>query len=758
MRGADYIHTEVFMSYRKNRLLSIITALTLAAGYAAAFPVTGAAADPEEQCTGVQDVVLLDDDGNVVEPDLIPDTVQAVSAAASDSYFNLYNYGRATGIRNQNPLGTCWAHAALASAESSMITKGYADSTIDYSEAHLAWFGNGAGPSDKNDPMYGDTGYYTTATDAYKNGAPYHNAMGALARWSGCELESTVPYSLARSYKKIGEEYRYDSYAHMQNAVILDKSDRTSIKNALVNNGALYMEYYHDDAYLNDGTAAYYSPVKSTINHAVTIVGWDDNFSLNKFSSDNRPTAKGAWICKNSWDTWFGDNGLFYVSYEESSLKNIISFDMEKTDNYDRLYQYDGAVGISLAEGGGLYYTGLKAKKNSTSANVFTAKGGENLASVGFYTYDAGVPYKITIFTGVKDTPTSGKAVLTQTGKMTYAGYHTVKLNKPVQLTAGQKFAVAVSFTGSDWAWHFYDNYNPSKGLSYYANTSSFTTSTSWTDTYTEYGANACIKAYTTAVGSEAPANVKASAGDGKVTLTWNKVEGASNYAVFLRKGTEWLKIGSTGTDTTFTSRGLANGGKYFYMVKAYVNGVWSDESATVFAIPQCITPQNVKAFPGDGKVTLTWDKVAGASNYAVFLRKGSEWLKIGSTGASTTFTSRGLPNGGKYFYMVKAYVNGSWSDESAVVSASPTCITPQNVEAAGGAGSAVISWSAVSGASNYTVFVKNGSEWKALGSAGTKTSYTAAGLAAGTYSFAVKAYVNGAWSDMSAQAQANVT
>ena len=107
MRGADHIHTEVFMSNRKNRLLSIITALTLAAGYTAAFPVTGAAADPEEQCTGVQEVVLLDDDGNVVEPDLIPDTVQAVSAAASDSYFNLYTYGRATGIRNQNPLGTC---------------------------------------------------------------------------------------------------------------------------------------------------------------------------------------------------------------------------------------------------------------------------------------------------------------------------------------------------------------------------------------------------------------------------------------------------------------------------------------------------------------------------------------------------------------------------------------------------------------------------------------------------------------------------
>ncbi|MCI5667890.1 MAG: leucine-rich repeat protein [Oscillospiraceae bacterium] len=255
------------------------------------------------------------------------------------------------------------------------------------------------------------------------------------------------------------------------------------------------------------------------------------------------------------------------------------------------------------------------------------------------------------------------------------------------------------------------------------------------------------------------PQNVKASAGDSKVTLTWDAVEGATNYAVFLRKGTAWLKIGASGANTTFTSRGLANGGKYFYMVKSYVNGAWSGESATVFAIPVCITPQNVKASAGDSKVTLTWDAVKGASNYAVFLRKGTAWLKIGSSGASTTFTSRGLANGGKYFYMVKAYVNGSWSDESAVVSAMPVCITPQNVKAVGGTGEATITWDAVTGASNYVVLVKKGTSWVTLGAAGTKTTYTAKDLTGGeTYYFVVKAYVNGAWSDMSETVSASVS
>ena len=260
-------------------------------------------------------------------------------------------------------------------------------------------------------------------------------------------------------------------------------------------------------------------------------------------------------------------------------------------------------------------------------------------------------------------------------------------------------------------------------------------------------------------VGVPAPTNVKASAGDSKVTLTWDAVEGATNYAVFLRKGTTWLKIGSSGTNTTFTSRGLENGGKYFYMVKAYVNGEWSGESDAAWAIPLCITPQNVKASAGDGKVTLTWDAVKGASNYAVFLRKGTAWLKIGSSGASTTFTSRGLANGGKYFYMVKAYVNGSWSDESAVVSATPVCITPQNVKAVGGAGQATITWDAVTGATNYAVMMKKGTSWLTLGSTGAKTSYTAKGLASGgKYYFVVKSFVNGAWSDMSEMVAASIS
>ncbi len=797
---------------------------------------------------GYEEPRFIDQYGNEIIPNYKSDSIVVPMASATSSYFNLVDEGRvASYVKDQNPTNTCWAHAALASSESSMITKGYADTSINYSVGHLAWFVNGPGITDTTDPLYGDVKNQSTAKGAYEAlGSPY-DAIGALASWTGAELESRFPFSKALQYYYPAESMRYDSYAHLQNAFTFDTSDKTSIKNALVNNGALTISFHTPvnsteySAYYNSSTAAYMSD-KSSANHAVTLVGWDDNYSRTNFNSANRPTSNGAWICKNSYGSDYGKNGIFYISYEEPSIRSIYCYDMEKTTNYNHNYQYDGAVGVTTNSNGS-FYNFYNGKFDWTAANVFTSEDASTLSAVGFYTINADTYYKITVIRGISTDPSTGTVVSSQSGKMTYAGFHTVKLNTTAQLKKGEKFAVAVSVlgNGSDYRYMAFDGYSPSEGLSYVTTTTTLNSSTSWSDSYTQFSASACIKAYTTqsakapenlkaaagngkvtltwdkvdgatnyavlmksgsawttlgtsgkntaytatgltngqkyyfavkaysggswsaASGAVAatpvynivPQNVKASAGDGKVTLTWDKVDGATNYAVFLRKGTAWLKIGTTGTGTAFTSRGLPNGGKYFYMIKSYVDGAWSGESATVSAIPRCITPQNVKAFAGDGKVTLTWEKVDGASNYAIFLRKGSTWLKIGSSGASTTFTSRGLPNGGKYYYIVKAYVDGAWSDESAVVSASPVCTTPQNVTAVGGRNCVELSWDAVSGAAKYAVLMKNGTSWTTAGTV-AENSCTVTGLANDvTYTFAIKAYANGYWSDASAEATA---
>ena len=48
-------------------------------------------------------------------------------------------------------------------------------------------------------------------------------------------------------------------------------------------------------------------------DHAVAIIGWDDNYSISnwdEFDEDYRPKKPGAWIARNSWGEEAGDSGL----------------------------------------------------------------------------------------------------------------------------------------------------------------------------------------------------------------------------------------------------------------------------------------------------------------------------------------------------------------------------------------------------------------------------------------------------------------
>ena len=105
---------------------------------------------------------------------------------------------------------------------------------------------------------------------------------------------------------------------------------RESYKKFILENGGLHCAIMADgfqDANISDdgiyeGTptsgrkVCYYTGVKPS-NHAVLIIGWDDNFSRNNFPEDNRPQKDGAYIVLNSWGSEWGENGVFYLSYED---------------------------------------------------------------------------------------------------------------------------------------------------------------------------------------------------------------------------------------------------------------------------------------------------------------------------------------------------------------------------------------------------------------------------------------------------------
>ncbi len=63
--------------------------------------------------------------------------------------------------------------------------------------------------------------------------------------------------------------------------------------------GGVSIGYQAEDNGFNKPTSSYYYSGDKT-NHEVVIVGWDDNYSADKFASKNRPSSNGAWIVKNS--------------------------------------------------------------------------------------------------------------------------------------------------------------------------------------------------------------------------------------------------------------------------------------------------------------------------------------------------------------------------------------------------------------------------------------------------------------------------
>lgn len=116
-----------------------------------------------------------------------------------------------------------------------------------------------------------------------------------------------------------------------------------------------------------------------------------------------------------------------------------------------------------------------------------------------------------------------------------------------------------------------------------------------------------------------APANLTAAAGDGSVALAWNAADGAASYKLYrsVTPGTGYEVI-QTVTGTAYTDRGVVNGTKYYYVVKAVnLQGVESASSNEASATP-------FKVFNGPGKYddrsaafeySGTWSALAGSGH-----------------------------------------------------------------------------------------------------------------------------------------------
>ena len=350
-------------------------------------------------------------------------------------------------LRNQGDYGTCWAFSTIGLAEFSLAKQGKLSSD-ELSRLHLAYYTQNSAV----DPLggtEGDQSYTPNTTRMLMWGGNYELAGNALATWIGAADENVVPYSRAGAVNNGGrleDEYCFEDIAHLSSFYWLNiKNDPDSVKRCIKDFGGVGITFcanFNSTTY-NSSTKSFYTPNWNRSDHAVMIVGWDDDYPASNFVK--KPSRNGAWLVRNSWTTGnyaTGQNytGYFWMSYDDATLDDgAIALEVEPADEYDNNYQYDGGIGASD-------YSGL-----NKAANVFTVDPDgstyQDLEAVSIFTSAPNIGYTVEIYRGLTkgSGPVKGTPAATKTGYTKYEGFNTIELDSPVRLNRGETFSVVVS-------------------------------------------------------------------------------------------------------------------------------------------------------------------------------------------------------------------------------------------------------------------------------------------------------------------------
>lgn len=227
-------------------------------------------------------------------------------------------------VRNQMPLGSCYAFAACAAAESAfnIASNRYNEQCVDFSESYLIWILGAQYPYSEH--FYGGRGsdqefYELTALTRY----------GMNTGWEGIAFEEDLPYVTFAgeipSDKRIAfPRVQFDGWSRVYSVNYEDTTDL--IKTAILTDGVVYagimtsraLIYYMDGVYEDTETEPANTPYYYELtDHAVALVGWDDHPPEG---------GGGCWIVRNSNGEEWGEKGYVRIRYYSAHVNMGVAY------------------------------------------------------------------------------------------------------------------------------------------------------------------------------------------------------------------------------------------------------------------------------------------------------------------------------------------------------------------------------------------------------------------------------------------------
>jgi len=385
-----------------------------------------ATADPVLQFAPAQDTVHTS--GGFVPPsvDLSHVTLPPFDpskAGPLPARYDVRDLGIVTPVKNQGVCGACYAFAMAGDIEATVL-RDY-DALVDISENHLKeCHFEGRSCDGGNAQMVANL----SSADATRNETCDPYVASDTACNTGCD-----PYFSVLQWRWLMGDGAVDTEA---------------IKQAIMDHGPISTSVYAGDesntswwtAFSNwNGGSGLYHVGSETNNHAVMLVGWDDDHP-----HDGGGT--GCWIMRNSWGNGWGDScdfagesGYCYIAYGSAGIGEYSSVVTEVMPSYPELavVGHDEA-GWQASVGYGSTVAWAMVRIDATETT--------NLHRVEFWSNDAGSGVHVYVYDQFSGGTLSGLLDSRIDVNIPAAGYHSVDLGSPLSMVAGNDYYVVVRY------------------------------------------------------------------------------------------------------------------------------------------------------------------------------------------------------------------------------------------------------------------------------------------------------------------------